>query len=195
MRALVLVKHAMPEIDPATAPSSWSLNDTGREQSRRLADILAPLAPAALFSSPEPKAFQTAELLASRFTGHVSVEHDLREQERSALGWLETAAFERSVLDSFARPNDRIHGMEPADHARRRFTRTVEDLIGHESSDTLIVVSHGTVISLFAAPLLGIPTADLWQRLGLPSYVVLSLPELTPVTLVERVAVDLGGAP
>lgn len=31
MAALVLVKHSLPQIDPATGPNTWSLNDTGRE--------------------------------------------------------------------------------------------------------------------------------------------------------------------
>lgn len=185
--ALVLVKHSLPAIDPAARPDSWSLNDTGRRRCRRLADLLVPYVPATMVTSPEPKAQETAALLTDRLGGEVAVEHNRREQERSALGWLGDDAFEEVVLSAMERPWERLLGMAPVDHARSRFTRTMERLIARHSPGNVIVVAHGTVISLFAAPLLGMPVADLWRRLGLPSLVALSLPDLTPLALVDRV--------
>lgn len=187
MRTLVLVKHSLPEVDPAAPPETWSLNDTGRQRSRRLADLLAPLAPAVLITSPEPKAAQTTAILASRLGGEVAVEYDLREQERPQLGWLSSAAFELAVAGSIGRPTDRVRGMEPADAARRRFTAAIQRLIARHSHGNLVVVGHGTVISLFAAPLLGLSALDLWRRLGLPSYVAMTLPDLAPVAVVDRI--------
>lgn len=190
MRTLVLVKHSLPEIDPAAPPATWPLNDTGRHRSRRLAGLLAPFAPAVVISSPEPKASQTATILASQLGGDVAIEHDLREQERPQLGWMGTAAFEMVVVSSIDRPTDRLHGMEPAGEARRRFTAAVEHLIYRHPEGNLLVISHGTVISLFAAPLLGVPTSDLWRRLGLPSYVAVTLPDLAPVAVVDHILDD-----
>lgn len=193
MRTLVLVKHALPEIDPAAPPETWTLNDTGRRRSRRLAELLAPFAPAVVISSPEPKAAQTAAILASQLGGDVAIEHDLREQERPQFGWMGSAAFETVVVNSIDRPTDRRHGMEPAGEARRRFTAAVGHLIRRYPEGNLVVISHGTVISLFAAPLLGMPTSDLWRRLGLPSYVAVTLPDLAPVAVVEQILDDDAG--
>lgn len=185
--ALVLVKHSLPAIDQAARPDSWSLNDTGRRRCRRLADLLAPYVPATLVSSPEPKARETAALLADRFGTEVAAERDLREHERPLLGWLEDVDFERTVLDAMERSSEHVRGMERIDHARSRFTAAIERLIARHSPGNLIVVAHGTVISLYAAPLLGIPPANLWRRLGLPSFVALSLPELALLAIVDRV--------
>jgi len=190
MRTLVLVKHALPEIDPAAPSATWPLNDTGRRRSRRLAGLLAPFAPALVISSPEPKATQTAAILASQLGVDVAIEHDLREQERPQLGWMSAAAFDEVVVSSIERPSDRIHGMEPIGGARRRFTAAVERLIRRHPEGNLVVISHGTVISLFAAPLLRVPTSDLWRRLGLPSFVAVTLPDLAPVAVVDHILGD-----
>jgi hypothetical protein len=49
------------------------------------------------------------------------------------------------------------------------------------------MVSHGTVISLFVAECARIDPYDLWRKLELPSYVVLSLPELQLLDVVGSV--------
>ena len=57
--------------------------------------------------------------------------------------------------------------------------------------DNLAIVAHGTVIALFVAACAGIAPHSFWRRLGLPSFVVLSLPERSVLATVERVgAID-----
>jgi hypothetical protein len=46
-------------------------------------------------------------------------------------------------------------------------------------------VAHDTVISLYVARIAGLEPAVLWKRLGLPSFVVLSLPDLELVEVAE----------
>jgi hypothetical protein len=50
------------------------------------------------------------------------------------------------------------------------------------------VIAHGTVITLFVAYYMGLPALPLWQRLGLPSFVVLTLPGCGLAEVVEDVA-------
>ena len=64
--ALILVRHGRPAIDPDTAPTTWPLSPDGREAVARLAERIAEFAPTGLVASPEPKALQTAEILAAR---------------------------------------------------------------------------------------------------------------------------------
>jgi broad specificity phosphatase PhoE len=63
---LILVKQALPEIIPTLPANQWHLSDVGRAQCTVLADQLATYAPAALVSSSEPKALETAHLVAQR---------------------------------------------------------------------------------------------------------------------------------
>ena len=50
-----------------------------------------------------------------------------------------------------------------------------------------VVVTHGTVMTLYAAALAGVEPKRLWRRLGTPSFVVLGLPDLDVRCVVERV--------
>ena len=56
-------------------------------------------------------------------------------------------------------------------------------------------MAHGTEISLYVAAKTGNSAADLWRRLGLPSFVVLDRPGLDLVRVVERVEDDDAPAP
>jgi broad specificity phosphatase PhoE len=40
-------------------------------------------------------------------------------------------------------------------------------------NETVVIVAHGTVISLFVSRLIGISDFLLWNELGLPSFVVI----------------------
>src|SRR5437588_121956 len=106
---LVLVKHAMPVVEPGADAAGWRLGDEGRE------------------------------------------------------GAVETA------LARWSNPS------HLTDAVRRRGA----------AEPALIVVAHGTVITLLVAGWCGVEPFPLWERLGLPSYVVLELPERRIVEVVE----------
>ena len=53
-----------------------------------------------------------------------------------------------------------------------------------------IVVTHGTVMTLYVASIAGVQMMSFWRRLGLPSYVVLTLPERRIQSLIEDVTVE-----
>ena len=166
MAALVLVKHSLPQIDPASGPNTWSLSDTGRERCRRLAELLAHYAPATLVSNPERKAWETAAVLADGLGSGVSLRHDRYEHGRDSLGWLEDEAF---------------------DSVRSRFAALIQDLGGRSAHGNLSIIAHGTVISAFAAPRFGPTPPALWRRLGLPPFVALSVPNLVPLAAVREI--------
>ena len=62
-RRLILVKHALPELQAGLAPRHWQLGAPGRAGAKRLSDALRRLGPVRLEHSPEPKAAQTAEVV------------------------------------------------------------------------------------------------------------------------------------
>ncbi|MFI5892115.1 histidine phosphatase family protein [Actinoplanes sp. NPDC051513] len=68
---LVLVRHAMPVIDPETPAELWHLGPEGRAAARALAPLIAGSA-AHYVSSTEPKALETLREIAP----HVPIETD-----------------------------------------------------------------------------------------------------------------------
>jgi broad specificity phosphatase PhoE len=51
----------------------------------------------------------------------------------------------------------------------------LHSLLNDHRDKTLVVVTHGTVISLFVSRLTGSSDLELWNRLGLPSFVAIDL--------------------
>ncbi|MDQ3692187.1 MAG: histidine phosphatase family protein [Chloroflexota bacterium] len=189
MSLLILVKHALPAIDPATPAPDWQLGDEGRRRSALLADRLAPYAPDVIAASPEPKASETAHIIAARHRLPVQIVDDLREHERRSTPFLGTAAFTARVEHALRHPDELVIGEETATAARLRFTAAVAELLtATRPEETLVVVAHGTVISLYVASVTGSDPIPLWQRLGLPAYVVLARPERSVIEVIDAIA-------
>jgi broad specificity phosphatase PhoE len=173
---LLLVKHSLPAIDPAVPPAEWPLSEEGKARCEHLALRLREFDPAAIVSSTEPKAAETAAALSVE----VTFDERLREPDRSGVPWLGEAEFGRAVGAAFERPDEIVFGRESIAAARNRFAASVEDHRRHVSG-TLVVVAHGTVIAAYAAAQAGVDGFALWRRLGLPSFVVLDGTELIDV--------------
>ena len=165
---LHLVRHGRPllvegvpasqwDLDPASYDDVWALRASGRLPTR-----------AAWFSSPEPKAIQTAGLLTD---GDVGVLPDLREHERSG-EWVDN--FPAAVRRAFAEPDvPAVEGWEPLGACRDRVTRAVRRVL-EVYDDDVVLVGHGTAWTLVVADLTGgLPDLDRWQSLAMPDVISL----------------------
>ena len=190
---LILARHSLPEIDFAVSSHAWHLSDKGRSRCEYLADALADYDPVAIVSSGEPKAVETAEIVAARCGLQVEIEPELHEHDRHGVARLSNREFRNAVAQLFAEPDILAFGNETGAQAQQRFALAIDRVLAryytmmHHPAGNVIAVSHGTVMSLFVAACAGIDGYDLWQRLGLPCYIVLSLPDLTLETVVEEV--------
>lgn len=188
MRQLVLIKHAMPEIVPAIPSNQWRLSAGGRAACDKLASHVAVYAPAQIISSSEHKAIETAQLVARVLEVPALQTSGLHEHDRSSAPYQSAAAFEASVARFFAEPDALVYGSETADAARSRFSAGIADVVRQHPAGNLVVVAHGTVITLFVAQTNQIDAFDFWQRLGLPSYTVLSLPDFRLMKVAATIA-------
>lgn len=170
---MLLVRHAEPEIDRAAPASSWPLSSRGRAQCAPLAAVLGRHAPGHIASSPEPKAIETARLLAAALGVDCSVTAGLEEHHRESVPFLPDFADRVAAL--FARPDERVLGEESAAEALARFSRAVDELLAAwRWPGPPCVVAHGTVLSLHVAARCGVDPAPLWRRLRCPSLLVVA---------------------
>lgn len=171
MSQLVLIKHAAVTVDAAVPSKQWPLNDAGRALCRPLATLLRGHDLGALVSSTEPKAIETAELLAKRLRIPATTGPDLDEHRRP---YAQPGEFEAQMERFFAQPSQRVYGEESAEEALHRFQAAIEAaLAAHTTEGNLGIVSHGTVIALYAAPFFGIGAAAMWNRLSHPAFVAI----------------------
>ena len=189
MHRLVLVKHSMPEIERDKPASAWKLGEVGRRRSELLAARLSEFSPEVIWSSSEPKAIETGQIVADEFSVPVEIADGLEEHHRDNVPFLGKEDFEGSIACFFSNPDRLVLGTETAEQARARFTAAIDKVVDAGQKDS-IVVAHGTVMTLFAARVAGVRPMSLWRRLGLPSYVVLTLPEWHIESIVEDVTVE-----
>jgi broad specificity phosphatase PhoE len=187
-RQLILIKHAQPQVVQGTPADQWRLSDLGRAACAPLAARVAPYEPRVIVSSLEPKAHDTADLVGQRLGVPVTTAADLHEHDRRNVPMLASREFISLVELFFRRPGELVLGAETAHAASARFRSAVDEVLIEHAEGNVAVVAHGTVIALLVAhhnP--SLKGFDLWRRLGLPSLVVLSVPEMQVVEMVERV--------
>lgn len=184
-RHIVLVKHALPTLDPTSPPRDWLLSDAGTAQSKRLADRLRPFAPLRLVTSPEPKARGTADVVAAMLGVPVVVVEDLKEFDRPALPLMSAAQHARVNRPIFADPDRPALGNESGAAALKRFSAALTSQVAQTAERNLVAITHGTVIALFAGAHNMLDAFDLWRRLSCPAMVVLELPSYRLVDVVE----------
>lgn len=168
---LHLVRHGPPRIDPQTPPHQWQLDGEAHDAVLALASsgVLPDDVP--WFSSDEPKAVQTAELLADELSSEQDVEQvpGFREQRRPA-GWIDDYAVRvhRSLVREAEPSSD---GWETSAETRERVTGAVREALG--ADDEAVLVGHGTAWTLLVSELTGAPV-DLvaWERMSLPDHCV-----------------------
>jgi broad specificity phosphatase PhoE len=171
----IFFRHSLPVIDPAIPAREWRLSEEGQLRCRLLAGRLANFNPQRIVSSLEPKALETAQIVAETLGMPYESAVGLHEHVRSRTGHTSQEAFEASVKAFFEQPDQLVYGDETADQAHTRFTQAVEAIQDRYPGQTpLVIVTHGTVISLFVARACGVDPFSLWKSLKLPCMVVCS---------------------
>ena len=178
MRRLVLIRHANPTLRSDTPPAEWGLSEDGVRRARVLAGRILPGSAGTVYTSTERKAVETAQLLGTAWQLPVTPVRGLHEHERAGEPLVTASEFQRRVRELFARPRDLVYGTETGEGARRRFDGAVATVLAADSDD-VIIVSHGTVMTLFVAGAAGVEPFAFWQSLDMPCAVTFTLPALS----------------
>ena len=179
MRNLVFIRHSQSQPDPKIPSSQWSLTREGRRRCEPLAEQLIPYELDIIITSSEPKAIETGELIAQRLAIPYQVMKKLHEHERETVPFFGTKdEFQKAVSTLFTKPDKLIFGEETGLEARDRFLGAVESVLAAYPQENIAIVTHGTVLSLFAYQFVGQEAIKFWRNLGMPAFVVFSHPEM-----------------
>jgi broad specificity phosphatase PhoE len=155
-------------------------------QCTALARALAAYGPAVVVTSPEPKAAETAQIVADLLGTPLEIVEDLREHDRRNVPWMKAEDFRAAVGRFFQEPQSLVLGQESADQAYRRFAAAVNAVIHRHPTETVAMVTHGTVMTLYVAGAEGLDPFTFWKSLGMPALAVLSLPGRRLLTVIEQ---------
>ena len=160
---IVFVKHALPVLDPAKQPREWQLSEEGRDQSRLLAQRLGRFLPLRLIASKEAKTRDTARIVASELDVSLSVVDGFEEIDRPALPVMTRTEHLRVNEAIFADPDRPALGTESARAALDRFSAALRGQLAQTDDQSLVIVTHGTVIALLVAAHTDMPAFELWK--------------------------------
>ena len=177
MPTTILVKHSLSQINPATPAKQWVLSAEGQRRCLPLAEQLIHYHPDIIITSDEPKAIETGQLVAEHLAIPRLIGRGLHEHERQNAPFFPTVeAFQAAVKRFFEQPDQLVFGEETADEAYFRFANAVADVLETHPRQTVVIVTHGTVLTLFVSRLFELDPYPFWKSLTLPSFVVLEQP-------------------
>ena len=172
-RRIVLVRHAKPRIDENVPSAQWILSPEGAEAAAGLAERLREFRFSRVASSPEPKAFGTAQAIASRLGLTMEIEAGFAEHSRKNIGFMLREDIEAGIAALFANPARLVFGDETADACFERFEAALDRQLAKGTNDVL-AATHGTILSIYVSRTLGIDPMPSWRGLGLPCAIVLT---------------------
>jgi len=187
MRKLILIKHAKPEVVEDLPSEEWGLSEEGRRVCPLVAAALRGYDVRKIHCSEEPKAAETATLIANELGVQSHVSPGLHEHDRSNVPMMASRDFISSVAQYFKEHHRRVLGRESADETAKRFNQAVDEVIASEPDGDVAIVTHGTVLANFAGAHGGGDPFRLWRQLGLPSIIVFELPDLKILQIVDRI--------
>lgn len=154
MRRVFYLTHPQVAIDPAVPVARWGLNAVGRARAESAARSVWVAGVAAIVSSEETKAVETAAIIGAALGVTPEARADMGENDRTSTGYLENAAFEAMADRFFARPEVSAEGWETAKAAQARVLAAARDVLaGDLPPGDVLLVGHGAVGTLLMTAL------------------------------------------
>ena len=188
MPKLIFIRHSQTQPDLEIPSPQWSLTEEGRRRCEPLAEQLIPYNLDVIVTSKEPKAIQTGALVSHKLGIPYRVMENLHEHARETAPYFGTREeFLEAVKNLFTRPTELIFGEETGLEAQERFSRAVESVLAAYPQENIAIVTHGTVLSLFASQHAGQDDYAFWQSLGMPAIIAFSYPEMKLLAQVNEI--------
>lgn len=175
---LILVRHGETRYNlegRAIGLNPVGLDARGRLQALRTAEALAFLAPIALYTSPLPRALETATIISQRLGVGVCPRDNLKEANIGLLDGLTQEEMWQQFPDfmriwSQDASTAVMPGGESILQAQKRAWDTIDEIRGLHPEENVAVVSHLFTIAGLVCKLLGMPLSNFQQlRLDLAS--------------------------
>jgi broad specificity phosphatase PhoE len=154
---VLLVRHALPLRSAPGEGSDPDLSDEGRAQVQRLPDALARFPISRVVSSPQRRAIQTAEPVATARALAVEIDDRFAEYDRDLPAYVPVEQIRAEMPEEWARlAQGHLPSAVDEDAFRARVGAAVDDLVAAaDADDTVAVFSHGGVINLLLHEILG----------------------------------------
>ena len=169
---IVLVRHVQTNVEPEVNSTLWTLSDDGRQAAAELAENAIFNGSEAIYSSLQPKAIETAEILGTALQVPVLQEEGLAELSSVTRGFI--GDYAGTVHRLYAGEIQNINGGDTLKQATDQFSQAVGIIATkHVGAEKIVIVSHANVLSLFTAQYCDQAAIDLHNTIAMPDVAVL----------------------
>jgi len=183
MSVLYLIRHPSTAPDPAIPAAEWTLSADGRAEVAELVNAPFWAGMRAIYTSDQYKALAVGIAAGPLHNiPHITMP-ELTEAQRDS--WAAPDEFKAAQQRFFAQPDQPpLPGWEPATAASERFCAAMESITArHPANESLAVVAHATVLTLYHAELCGAPPSfAFWQGIGFAAVMAVNRTTMQPIT-------------
>ncbi|MFX0062282.1 MAG: histidine phosphatase family protein [Candidatus Hermodarchaeota archaeon] len=165
------LRHAQTTVDLSRPSKEWVLSEIGIKQCRELASSNIFSKIDVIICSTEKKTSLTAQPFAELVNKPIFTHTGLNEIGSDKLPLQNTQEFEKLRLKCFKNLDYAEYGWESSRNALKRLKSAIGEINTQYTDKTILIVSHGTILSLYFADLLGIINRGTevfkrWKQLG-----------------------------
>jgi len=150
---LIFLRHAKTKIDKSIPISDWILTKEGLREAKNIVNIPEFQDTNVIISSGEKKAHDTVRPLAKKLNKKIIQINELNELKRFNGETLTSEEYEKMKVKIFKDLDYTDHGWETSKHALNRFKKAVEKIDKKYENKKVLIVTHGTVMTLYFASL------------------------------------------
>jgi len=179
MTTLIFIRHAPTRIDKNIASKNWTLTEDGQRLCKILAQKIQHYPISQIYASSEKKAQLTGQYIAEALQLESPIiKPNLQETESSNFYESQTE-FRAKVKIAMQHPQELHFGDETFYDAKSRFSAQVENLAQQHRGETIAIVTHGRILSMYLAEIMKEAPEIIWERLQMPAFALLSWEEKT----------------
>jgi broad specificity phosphatase PhoE len=169
---LVFLRHAATKKDKEIPVSEWILTEEGKDDALKLIDDEYLLDFDVIITSTEKKAYQTAKPLADKLGKEIRQIKELSELNRDSGELMTKEEYDKMKVKIFEDMNYTDFGWETTQHALDRFKKAVDKVEKEYDGKKILIVAHGTVMTLYFAFLQNKLDSlmERWKGLGFCDY-------------------------
>ena len=165
---IIFLRHAKTKVDNTLPIADWFLTDDGVEHAKEVSGDSVFNDVDLMFASTERKAVDTAKPIAERLNKEIIQVENLGEIKRPNAEKITLEEYKRLKSVVFSNFDKSEGGWETANRALSRFSEAVEDIDKKYENKVILIVAHGTVMSLYFAKIQGKMNElfSRWKSLG-----------------------------
>lgn len=173
---IIFVRHAPSKPDKTQHSTQWQLSEDSQRLCHKLAEQIKHHNITKIYTSTESKAQLTGKFIAEKLAiESIEIANDLQETERHSKFFYDNPdTFRLAVKEAMLSPDELLFGDETFTGAKNRIASQTALLAKKHPDETIAIVSHGRILSMYLGYIMKQSPDLIWQKLKMPAYAILS---------------------